>query len=178
MRARRWTGAGAREGGGDAQGRQGHASQRGHIARDRRDGDGSAGARARDAVSEGCGGEQGAESQEMAAETHRDVSGMPASAATSPETAVKTTDLQGARTRGAVSEEYGGEEGAESQEMEVRGGGWGAQVGQREPGQRADVRGEAVGDSPVCVHPSAAHRRRVRIRKTMQHGGKEGLGGW
>ena len=40
------------------------AGQRGHVARDRRAGDASACARIRDAISEGCGGEQGAESQE------------------------------------------------------------------------------------------------------------------
>ena len=54
-----------REGGGDAQGRQHHAGQRGHIARDHRAVDVSAGARTQDVVSDGCGGEQGAESQEM-----------------------------------------------------------------------------------------------------------------
>ena len=76
---------------------------------------------------------------------------MPASAATLPETAVPETILH-AHAPGAPSAKDVEERivRAETQGMGQRGRcsagrkGWGAQVGQREPGQRADVRGEAA----------------------------------
>ena len=94
--------------------------------------------------------------------THRISRGMPTSAATLPVTDVPTTALQAhARSaakdagRGRAQSSHNWETGSRRRER-------GAQAGQREPGKRANVCGEA-GALRDVAQVSAPHRQLVRF---------------